>query len=127
MGMIYRATQGCMYCDGVCTKECIEESNNLIRKMNNKGFQGSVNVHFELNDKNGLDFKLFHTENITIEEAAKVLVGGISLIIKSVNQKEGIRDYELMKEVIDLLNHEFTSITSFQDATLIYKKQNKNE
>jgi formate hydrogenlyase subunit 6/NADH:ubiquinone oxidoreductase subunit I len=34
MGMIYRATQGCMYCDGVCTKECIEESNNIITKMN---------------------------------------------------------------------------------------------
>jgi hypothetical protein len=34
MGMIYKGTQGCMYCDGVCTKECIEESNNIITKMN---------------------------------------------------------------------------------------------
>jgi hypothetical protein len=90
--------------------------------MNNKKFEGYVTVHFESNNKDGFDFKLFHTENITIEEAAKVLVGGISLIIKSVNQKEGIRDYELMKEVIDLLNYEFTSITAFEDATLIYKK-----
>jgi hypothetical protein len=91
--------------------------------MDKKKFEGKVSVHFESNDRDGLDLKVLHTGNITIEEAAKVLVGGISLIIKSVNQKEGIRDYQLMEEVIELLNHEFTSITSFQDATLIYKKR----
>jgi hypothetical protein len=35
MGMIYRGTQGCMYCTGECTKECIKESNNIITKTNN--------------------------------------------------------------------------------------------
>jgi hypothetical protein len=34
MGMLYRGTQGCMYCNGVCcTKECIEDTNQKT-KMN---------------------------------------------------------------------------------------------
>jgi len=87
--------------------------------MKNKKFEGKVIVHFESNNKDGFDFKVLHTENITIEEAAKVLVGGISLIIKGVNQKEGIRDYQLMEKVIELLNRNFVSVTSFEDATFI--------
>lgn len=30
---MYSGTQGCMYCDGVCTKECIQETNHKT-KMN---------------------------------------------------------------------------------------------
>ena len=99
----------------------------IYHNTNKKKFKGQVNVLFESNNKDGFDFKVAHTQNISIEEAAKVLVSGIALIIKCINQKEGIRDYQLMKEVIDLLNHEFASITAFEDATLTQKNQNENE
>jgi hypothetical protein len=44
------------------------------------------------------------------------LAGAISLLIKSSSQGDKIKDYELIKEVIDHLNSEFVNIDSYSDA-----------
>jgi hypothetical protein len=43
------------------------------------------------------------------------LAGAISLLIKSSSQGDKIKDYELIKEVIDHLNSEFVNTDSFSD------------
>jgi hypothetical protein len=66
---------------------------------------------------------------ISLSESAKILAGGISLIVKLVNQHETEKkDYELMKEIIDYLQNEFVSLESFSDAYADpeYIKQNKD-
>jgi hypothetical protein len=104
--------------------------NILRRKTSNmvdKDFEAKVSVTCKANDRGGIDIEIGHTENIQIENAAMIMASAISLVVKSVNLKDGIRDYELIEQVINYLNDEFASTTSFQDAKLIYKKQNYEE
>jgi hypothetical protein len=93
--------------------------------MENNKFLAKVNVVCEQNDRGGLDISIGHTENIELENATMILASAISLAVKTINQKDGMRDYELMEQVIKYLNHEFTSTESFSDAKLIYKKNEK--
>ena len=44
---------------------------------------------------------------------------GIMLLTKLVNETSEIKDYQLMKEIIDHMNSEFVSLTSFSDAKII--------
>ena len=58
-------------------------------------------------------------EKLSVKESTHILVSGISLLIKSCsNNQNGIKDYELIKEVIEHLNLEFTSINSFNDLKM---------
>jgi len=54
-------------------------------------------------------------ELLTVKESSHILAGAISLLIKSSSQGDKIKDYELIKEVIDHLNSEFVNTDSFFD------------
>jgi hypothetical protein len=54
-------------------------------------------------------------ELLTVKESSHILAGAISLLIKSSSQGDKIKDYELIKEVIDHLNSEFVNTDSFSD------------
>lgn len=54
-----------------------------------------------------------------IKQSVHLLAGGISLLVKSCSKHDlGIKDHELMDEIMEHLNKEFSSIDSFQDATI---------
>lgn len=54
---------------------------------------------------------------INIKEATHLLLGGVSMLIKSCNQNDfGIKDFELLRESFDHLKQEFSSIDSFEDS-----------
>lgn len=93
--------------------------------MENDKFIAKVFVTCEQNDRGGIDINIGHTENIELENATMILASAISLAVKTINQKDGMRDYELMEKVVNYLNHEFASTESFSDAKLIYKKNEK--
>jgi hypothetical protein len=52
---------------------------------------------------------------LSIQETSHILAGAISLLIKSSSKGDKIKDYELIKEVINHLNSEFVNIDSFSD------------
>jgi hypothetical protein len=58
-------------------------------------------------------------EKLTVKETAHVLVSGILTLIRSCDENSPIKDYELMEEVVNHLNSEFTSPTSYSDAKKI--------
>lgn len=64
-------------------------------------------------------------EELSFQQMAHILVGGISLLTKLVERESGQKDYELMSEVISHLNSEFISLTSFSNATNVRKENNK--
>ena len=75
-----------------------------------------VNVKFPTNQK-----------SMSVPETAMVLSGGLAALIRGASKENcGMTDYELMKTVIDYLNSEFASATSFNDV-VIHKKIMKNE
>lgn len=53
---------------------------------------------------------------LTIKETCHILAGGISLLIKSSSQGNGVEDYKIMKDVIDQLHDDFISNDSYSDA-----------
>lgn len=56
-------------------------------------------------------------EQATIQTQAHMLASGLSLIIKQCSLADyGIKDYELMEEIINHIEHEFTSTSSFQNS-----------
>ena len=55
---------------------------------------------------------------LTIKETCHILAGGISLLIKSSSQGNGVEDYKIMKDVIDQLHDDFISNDSYADAEL---------
>lgn len=57
-------------------------------------------------------------QKLSVKEAASVLVSGVLLLIRSCDENSPIKDYELMQEVVNQLNSEFTSPTSFSDAKI---------
>ena len=90
-----------------------------------------ITVIVDINDETGLQsvFVGFPKEQIkiSVEDATHMLISGASLLIKSCGKTDiGIKDYELMKDVYTHLAHEFSSTSSFDDAT-IDKKGFKSE
>jgi hypothetical protein len=81
------------------------------------------------NDNVGVEVKQIKMDDqeklLTFKEMCHLMVEGISLLIKLSEEKEGTKDYELMKEVIDHLNNNFISISSFDDAKIIEKPKRK--
>ena len=59
-------------------------------------------------------------QKLSLLEMSQILTGGISLIVKLANNdKEDVKDYEIMERVIKQLNDDFISTQSFEDATRI--------
>ena len=59
-------------------------------------------------------------QKLSLLEMSQILTGGISLIIKlASNDKEDVKDYEIMNRVIKQLNEDFISTQSFEDAKRI--------
>lgn len=72
-------------------------------------------------EKNTVD--VLPNKLISIRDQAHILASGISLLIKSCSKFDsGIKDYELIKEIIEHINHEFTSTDSFYDVTSLENK-----
>ena len=56
-------------------------------------------------------------EKMSVRETSHILASGISLMIKTCSINDtGIKDYQLIEEVIEHLRMEFSSIESFNDA-----------
>ena len=53
---------------------------------------------------------------LSIKESCHILAGGISLLIKSSSQGDGIEDYKIMKDVIDQLHDDFISNDNYADS-----------
>ena len=70
-------------------------------------------------------------ERLSIWHTSHILASGISLLIKTCTISDtGIKDYELIGDIIDHLRSEFSSTESFGDAILhkeVFKKDNKNK
>lgn len=59
-------------------------------------------------------------QKLSLLEMSQILTGGISLIVKLANNdKENVKDYEIMERVIKQLNEDFISTQSFEDAKRI--------
>jgi hypothetical protein len=59
-------------------------------------------------------------QKLSLLEMSQILTGGISLIVKLANNdKEEVKDYEIMERVIKQLNEDFISTQSFEDAKRI--------
>jgi hypothetical protein len=78
----------------------------------------SVSVDVEIKDGRSYISIGFpkNQQQITVQDTSHILAGAISLLIKSSSQGDTIKDYELIKEVIDHLNSEFVNIDSYADA-----------
>lgn len=67
-------------------------------------------------------------ENLSVSETAHMLISAVSLLVKSCNNADvGIKDYELLKEVVDHLHEEFASTISFENLFIepkYFRKEN---
>ena len=62
---------------------------------------------------------------LSFTATSHILVSGISLLLKLVEQQEGKPDYKLMEEIVEHLNSEFVSTKSFSDAKSFLKEEKK--
>lgn len=90
----------------------------------NKGFDVKVIVRAK---DEGRSTKLYietpiNQKPLTLKQKAHVLTSGLSLIIRSINLDDStdLKDFDLMKMVINHLEMEFTCPKSFDDIN--YKK-----
>ena len=84
--------------------------------------QLSLTVTIKPNDNNVAVFITYPEEQqkLSLLEMSQILTGGISLIVKLANNdKEDVKDYEIMDRVIKQLNEDFISTQSFEDAKRI--------
>jgi hypothetical protein len=75
-----------------------------------------------------------NTTNITIEyghsqpylnvvDSANLLIAGASLLVKSCSKYDlGIKDYELLEQLVNHLVNEFVSTSSYEDAKVKIKQ-----
>ena len=72
----------------------------------------------EENGKGNIDIAIPGKHNeVTVREAARILCGGLMLLIKGA----GKQDHILMQESIDFLNEQFSDYKAFSDAKLLKK------
>ena len=84
--------------------------------------QLSLTVTIKPNDGNVAVLITYPEEQqkLSLLEMSQILTGGISLIVKLANNdKENVKDYEIMERVIKQLNEDFISTQSFEDAKRI--------
>jgi hypothetical protein len=83
-----------------------------------------VCVSADIKENGRSDIEIKYPENqqkISFQLSAHILASGISLLIRLCEKESGMKDHELMKEIIDHLEMEFTSTRSFDDAKIHYK------
>lgn len=81
-----------------------------------------VTVMAEMMENGRVDVSISYPKNqehISFQSTAHILAAGISLLIKVCEKESGMRDYELMEEIIKHLEEQFTSPTAFNDAKII--------
>ena len=86
--------------------------------------QLSLTVTIKPNDGNVAVIITYPEEQqkLSLLEMSQILTGGISLIVKLANNdKEDVKDYEIMERVIKQLNEDFISTQSYDDAKRIDK------
>lgn len=67
--------------------------------------------------------QLPHEEvTLTFSSMAKMLGGAIVMLTRLSEKECGVKDHELMKEIIDNMSSEFASTDSFCDAELFSRK-----
>jgi hypothetical protein len=79
----------------------------------------SLTVTIKPSDGNVAVFITYPQEQqkLTLLEMSQILTGGISLIVKLANNdKENVKDYEIIERVVKQLNEDFISTQSFEDA-----------
>jgi len=84
--------------------------------------QLSLTVTIKPNDGNVAVIITYPEEQqkLSLLEMSQILTGGISLIVKLANNdKEDVKDYEIMERVIKQLNEDFISTQSIEDAKRI--------
>ena len=84
--------------------------------------QLSLTVTIKPNDGNVAVIITYPEEQqkLSLLEMSQILTGGISLIVKLANNnKEDVKDYDIMERVIKQLNEDFISTQSFEDAKRI--------
>jgi hypothetical protein len=64
---------------------------------------------------------------LNFREMAHVLVDAISLLVKLSNEECEMKDYELMKEVVDHINHNFVSTKAFNDAKIFTQNTEEDD
>ena len=85
-------------------------------------------INADITDK--VDIQIAQVDSqkrLNFPEMAHVLVDAISLLIKLSNENSELKDYELMKEVVEHINHNFVSTKSFEDAQIIIKDLTDDE
>lgn len=56
---------------------------------------------------------------LLIRDAAHLLIAGASLLVKACSKKDvGIKDYELVSELVNHLTSEFSSTDSYEDIKI---------
>ena len=53
-----------------------------------------------------------------VKDSAKILSGGIALLIKAGHSRGDFKDYEVLSEIINYLQNEFISNESFKDVKI---------
>jgi hypothetical protein len=77
-----------------------------------------------------VDIQIAQIDNekrLNFQEMSHVLVDAISLLIKLANEECEMKDYQLMEEVVEHLNHNFASTKAFNDAKIFTKYVNKKD
>lgn len=77
-----------------------------VRVVENEEFPGKMNVNIEIPKEQ---------QKMSTQQAAHILTAGVNLIIKSCGS-EGIKDHELITEVIEHLRSEFINSKSYDDV-----------
>jgi len=91
----------------------------------NKNQDAQIIVNLKFEDGRAI-YSLGYPSNkqkLTLEESAHILVGAVSMLIRSINsERDGITEHQLMKDVIEHLNMSYTDPKAFEDAEV--KREN---
>ena len=78
-----------------------------VRVIEDKEIPGKMNLFIELPKDQ---------PKMNVQQIAHLLTGGVNMLIKSCsNADTGIKDHELMTEVVEHLKSEFIDLESFND------------
>jgi hypothetical protein len=91
MGMISE-TQGCMYCEGVCTRECTKEMNNQARKFkldnlkeirNNTSLETGIRIGIQMADYDNWDNGDYNGDSDLINRQVDIVLSNIEEWVKN--------------------------------------------
>ena len=91
-----------------------------------------ITVAVQPNDKpNGYNVQLLFDKNqrlLSVQQCTHILISAVALLVKSCEKADvGIKDHELIEEVMDHLNQEFLSTESHKDIFVHPRVFEKNK